>query len=926
MNQRIITLVLLAVITILPVHAETLTVAVIRVSFQADDSPATAGDGAFIMKDESGIDCSEWVLDPPPHNSTYFQDHIKAASNYWERVSAGSVEVDTVNSAVFPSHPDSAYRLSHDMLNYQPYLEEFDETAKLMELARDAIELADPDVDFNQFTTVIVAHAGMGGDFAFALDPTPGNIPTAYLSQTDFNTYGSISTTEKVLNDLIIIPESQNFMQYDETRALFEDSDDPCFYQVGLNGTIALMLGFHLGLPPMYDTETGQSLVGGFALMDQGSNNYHGIVPAFPNPYTRVSRGWTSAVERSIGDDVSVHVDDPPVKILISDSEYYLIENRQRNILDPAGMETWIDTLVGDTVSVITGTSGVVVAVDEQHAGLPGNGLYIWHIDEAAEYTSDNPNGGIHQLVDFIEADGAQDMGHESQLIFADHLETGWWFDTWFAENEGWHHLNREQDAIHLSSRTYPSTKTNAGQDTYLRIENISARGSTMSFSIRSDRRLNSDQIGKFIGWGKDDTTLWAFNSDYSQILEYDLVSQDLVISDTSTVSPNSILNVNADSSFLFRYPWLAPRNTENITLYHISSGSSLVSDVDSLFEISFFRNSGSVFYYGKQDGGYVSVFHNLGQTTITPLNSHPITNFGLPSAGYTYYYPGTSSPAPVSVFNDKTRERDIIAWSPQDHWLDITSSEGIAQSAVAVDKPIHVIPCDVENDGYYELALFYHDQIRIVNQSGVDMYGTPFSVDPYYGNPIIAPIFNGKPGIFVRHYDSFSVYSLAGQIQDRGLMPVISGDIQNTTRHNARMNYVLSGEDLLYFPYTDMTAYSHFWIEPQGNKTGTRVVSLYDFPVDSEQSIGKKSVFNYPNPVKGQSTTIRAWLGDVDEWSIEIFSINGSQVAYEELDVEQQNAYNEWVWDASAVSNGVFMVQVVAGDMAEIFKIAVIR
>ncbi len=77
---------------------------------------------------------------------------------------------------------------------------------------------------------------------------------------------------------------------------------------------------------------------------------------------------------------------------------------------------------------------------------------------------------------------------------------------------------------------------------------------------------------------------------------------------------------------------------------------------------------------------------------------------------------------------------------------------------------------------------------------------------------------------------------------------------------------------------------------------------------------------------MKGRSTTIRAWLGDVDEWSIEIFSLNGAQVGFVALDVEQQNSYNEWTWDTSDVSNGVYLTQVSAGGKSDIIKIAVIR
>ncbi|MCF6237678.1 MAG: hypothetical protein L3J79_02505 [Candidatus Marinimicrobia bacterium] len=525
MIKSILTIMLLLGLSTASLSAESLKVAVIRVAFQPDNSPATTGDGTFIMEDTSGLVCADWSLDPPPHASTYFKDHLRAADNYWQRVSNGHITIDLDNSTVYPLSEDEAFELPHDMLYYHPYLEDFDETGKLYELGRDALALADPYIDFSDYSTIILAHAGMGGDFAFALDPTPGNIPSAYLSQADFLEYGSLSTDEKDLDDLIIIPESQNFLQYEETRNLFENAEDPCFYQVGLNGTLALMLGFHLGLPPLYNTETGLSLVGGFALMDQGSNNFHGIAPAFPDPYTRIKAGWVSANEQGIGAQVSLAPDDAPVRVSISESEYYLLENRQRDLIQPDDMIQWIDKAGYDTVSVELSSGGVVLRVDEQHAGLPGNGLHIWHVDESAWFTNDNPNGGDIQLVDFVEADGAQDMGHTTQLLFADYLETGWWFDPWFAGNAGWFHLNRKQEVIgdsllSFSSSTFPATISNAGTPSHLRIENISKNSSNMSFSIASDRLVATDGIASFIGWGSPQNDLWAFNADSTRILE----------------------------------------------------------------------------------------------------------------------------------------------------------------------------------------------------------------------------------------------------------------------------------------------------------------------------------------------------------------------------------------------------------------------
>ncbi len=886
-----------------------------------------------MLEDTVEIACSDWTLDPPPHDRSYFLDHLTAQDNYWQRVSKGNIHVNFSGSDVFPQNDDEVYVLPHEMLYYHPYLEQFDETQKLFELSRDAITLADDDVDFGIYTTIILVHAGMGGDFAFALDPTPGNIPSAYLSAPDFADYGNLSTNEGDLSDLIIIPESQNFLQFKETFGLFEDAEDPCFYQVALNGTLALMMGFHLGLPPLYNTETGLSLVGGFALMDQGSNNFHGIVPAFPDPFSRIEMGWVEPVDKRIGDSVSIHVDDPPVKISMSESEYYLIENRQRDLTEPAGMTLWIDESGYDTVSVQLSEGGVVIQVDEQHAGLPGNGLNIWHIDESARYWEGNPNGGPTQLVDFVEADGAQDMGHETQLLFADILETGWWFDTWFAGNEGWFKLNRYQEVIgdsllYLNSDTYPSTISNNGTPSHLQIENISNNGATMHFSISSDRLVSSDSVSSFIGWGTD-TQLWTFNRDSSAISVGEVSDGQLTVVANEVLDP-AVIFPDGNYSFMFRYPWLAPELENGLRFYSINSGNSFFNaTLDSVFEFSDF--SQQYLYFASRDGEYVQVSWQpqFGQSTIVPLIDRPITRFLAPSGFQIYYGADLDIPTPVGVrhidTNAELEGMDVLSWSLTDQSLMITHLQDASERFLDVAKPEDIIPVDIDADGIYEIALFYEHSVRIINQSAILATGNPFSIESYYGNPLIGPFVDGETGVFLRHANSYSIYSFDGEIRDRGVLNAVNGTVSNSMRVQQDLSLVLTDDQLLYFEY-DTTPGDLFWSDPQGNAYGDRVVRLSGTPIAFENQIKKGSAYNYPNPVKSSTTTIRAWLGDIEEWSIEIFSMNGSQVVFTTQEVLQQNTYNEWVWNASDVSNGVYLAKIVAGNSSEIIKIAVVR
>ena len=99
-----------------------------------------------------------------------------------------------------------------------------------------------------------------------------------------------IRSGNSIINKGIILPESQNIAIMDE--ALSSAINSPCDLQFSVTGTWALMIGFAIGLPPLWELENGASGVGIFALMDQGSNNLRGIVPSRPNPWTRIYAGW----------------------------------------------------------------------------------------------------------------------------------------------------------------------------------------------------------------------------------------------------------------------------------------------------------------------------------------------------------------------------------------------------------------------------------------------------------------------------------------------------------------------------------------------------------------------------------------------------------------------------------------------------------
>ena len=119
-------------------------------------------------------------------------------------------------------------------------------------------------------------------------------------------------------------------------------------------GTICHEFSHCLGLPDLYDTKKGVSVLGMYDLMDSGSYGGGGWVPTGYSSYERYACGWLTPEPiddpMSIGDLAPLHLK-PDVRIYqnLDDSPmYYLIENRVA--------ESWDVT-------------------------LPSHGLMVWRID-----------------------------------------------------------------------------------------------------------------------------------------------------------------------------------------------------------------------------------------------------------------------------------------------------------------------------------------------------------------------------------------------------------------------------------------------------------------------------------------------------------------------------------------------------------------
>jgi len=171
---------------------------------------------------------------------------------------------------------------------------------------------------------------------------------------------------------------------------------------------MALMFGSQLGLPILFNPDTGLPGIGVFGLMDQGSGNFSGLLPAEPCAWSKVFLGWEAPIEIREGDNIPIAASrasnqNKIYKIPIDSKEYFLLENRHRDFdNDNVAIGSDADgkriefTWTGEGVPTIAHNPGigVITQVDEYDFGLPKflfyqgellvveAGIHIWHIDE----------------------------------------------------------------------------------------------------------------------------------------------------------------------------------------------------------------------------------------------------------------------------------------------------------------------------------------------------------------------------------------------------------------------------------------------------------------------------------------------------------------------------------------------------------------
>ena len=899
---------------------DSLRVCGIRVAFQEDDFASTTGNGKFLLESD-GIDCDTYTLDPPPHDRGYFESQLPAVHSYFDAVSYGKFGINLEGSHVYPAGVNESYTLSQPMNYYNPYNEYDIQEKRLTELFRDAVTeaYAMDQINFSSYDLVVVFHAGIGQDFSLPfLDPTPEDIPSTYVDQAmiqDHLGVSSIPFNGSEIEHGILLPESQNHLLFDIAESMFSGVSEPCEYQYGLTGTFALMIGFAVGLPPLWNIETGESGIGIFGLMDQGSNNGRGIAPSPPTPWTRMYAGWESPTYADFGTTIKLasRNENQFVHISINESEYFLIENRDNTVRDGISLDS-IRYLMGensgdneyppyievlqDSTGLEKNENGVVISVPNYDIGLPASGLLIWHIDESIIHSGLNDysvNSNLTRLgVDLEEADGAQDIGYPSIFMFNDPT-AGYFGDVWFKGNSQYELSNPGMEGIspEFGPFTHPSTEANDGSSTFIRIGDISRASDTMSFTVSNSYVLDGypdsslhlvtvadidgDGDNDILG-GKDSLFIGLVDSTIIKTYFHNLSSNDFsvvfIIQQDHTLI--DIFEFFQDSVHHYRYDYYSPSNSSSL-LYH--------EGIDSL-----------VFPVGDSD------FSSVEWKSQSQWNTHSKRVFASPN---NFGIDLNTSGITVDDFGSP-----ILKWTT-------TTFHYIAGIDLDLDASADL------------LALDENGLLWAFNSDLILMSGFPIKIE-LQAPILVRNLFNDAyPEIVAKAVDSSSMYIFDSQGNIQHRIATHKNDPLIALGELNGQNSVLTQSTIYQFGPASETQ-GNEWSFEHGHPGRTRALDL-DYTFDKTHSSILTRCYSYPNPIREGLGTLRVETVGSKKVNITIYDLAGFYIRSFNTDLFQTgHQISEWVWDVTDVEPGVYFAHVAAsgeqGTETRIIKVAVIH
>lgn len=957
--------------------ADTVKILAVMVSFLEDRDGATFGNGKFgsIYTQNYGTD----ILDPLPHDRDYFESHLTFVKNYYQKVSNGKVEVQ------FTILPDT-FSVSKTMRNYSPPPSS-DDLTPVGQFAQEVWVKADqlyPSFDFSDYNLFLIFHAGVGRDIS--LPGSLGNerdLPSVYLSENSLkNIFGNTFTGFPVSNgtfnitNSLIIPET-------ESREL-ETITGKFLFEITINGLLVASVASHLGLPDLFDTETGFSAIGRFGLMDgQSIFAYNGCFPPEPSAWEKIYLGWAASLELnpanytvSLAAKLSSTLSDTVIiKVPLNSSEYYLIENRQRDVFNDGANLVYKSNgnLINrnfdkDTTGFYSydtdSLSGVVLDIDEFDWALPGNGIVIWHIDENVinEKLAENKinTDKTKRGVDVEEADGVQDIGEKFITVFGDEvIGEGTNEDFWYSGNKASLYKNI------FSKDTRPDTRTNSNANSLITIKDFSALSNKMSFkieygdsiikplftSVLSDS-LTNVTITSFGSNGK----LFAINSD-ERLLISDGNSFLFNQANFSRFKPASF--ISGTSSYLIGIMQGNPAqqfptkinilsydgnsfviNSVDIG-YYVSTPPALRKTITESYQMLVGTNDGKVLTFNLEallsgnsipSETVVESGVELTQLALVDLKVFAIGSRNDSNTKYDLVY----SEGQILKFNDEKLLKLSLARDSKGKDLAVvTSNKNNSYQAYTIQaneilnkfslpslaSAKYFSLADLKNDGNVYFITYFDNKLYAYFLNGSLAENFPFEsgqFDLFAGLPLAADIEGDSKSEVIFYSTIGKVFSVDG-----GSGKIINGFPISFGEELIASPVLFISENKINIAGIDKTnsfkAWSISntegrldWAEIYGNNLNSSFITqVLSNNTNNEFFPGNKA-YNYPNPVYGGETSIRYYVDEDSKINIKIFDLAGDLVA-ELNDNASGGMDSETMWNVNDIQSGVYLARIEA-------------
>lgn len=953
------------------VFADDYRICAIRVDFPYEDPDheTTSGRGTFDLRDYySSKEVRDEYRNPwdvPPHDSKYFANHFSALDTYWRTVSEDRVHI---SYDIWPREQDAAYTMSKKFYKYGNGRTDEEKFQKLADLFSEAVNACkkaeDNAIDFADYDTFIIIHAGIGSETSGELN----DIPSAFLSPDDFDTYldGPMTVDGTVLDNGIIVPEmvAANGV-------------------AGLNGIMAQMFGYRLGLVSLSNNEDGLPAAGGWSLMDTGAMAYgaqtRGFVPTQPCIWSKIRLGWVDPVVVRADTTLQVaatHIDsDLPkgVKIPLSGDEYLLLENRIRY----ESRENKASATYSDSDS-----SGVWMTTEHYDAYIPGSGILIWRINERiiSENEGDNAvnNDVIRRGVDLLEADGIEDIG--AFIGFGDER----------AEYSEGHDDDtfKSNGKSTLSPRTVPKSSTLLGDWSGVTVKVLSEPGDVMTVAIEYERRMSgfpketgitngiataadfdNDTIDEIITSGHDIVTVYnsagtelfntattaraavASDGDVSYLVTasadsvyiWSMVEGSFTASNIITLEPadsgieTHICNIAAvggdtgTSSLAVAYYEISA-GVDTATKLAIVSGNRLFSnDADNgiatvdLPEV--FRIGGIAAVDGRMsvlsvDGPVYSVDTGTGEVTLSTVT-------------------GTKPAGPIMLDADRDGTYETVATTGSR--IIVTQTNGdqtiIDHSGTGSGTPV---AADIDYDGYPEIVQGNGNRVSAYRQDGIPMTGFPFTLPPGYddeeitSSPIIADI-NGDHALDIVVATSrmrMMAFEPDG-LTTPGFPITIEGPVSSSPfifRRTAGDSIAvgwLTDDGILGAYNLRKTAAENLSPWPMYSGGSGQAYALISGDIPSQvKTTGDFEYYCYPNPIHSGVGTFRITPTEATDISIDLYSADGKKVWQNRFDKGRvmPGVPNEITLDATDLASGLYIARIQTQSRTVMYKLGVMK